>query len=168
MKRIIIPLVILALLAGLLGAARWILNNFKPPEKAEATATPNLTVTAVETLDVDNVAGVWTTVRLEAMEGTDRALYSREVVEEEKVTDSVSREVDADALRRITKIVEVSRFDRAAEHPEMDPYQVPDETSRIKITLAGGASFTVTSLMELTETETNAWKAIVETLDSYR
>ena len=79
----------------------------------------------------------------------------------------VVREVDADEelLRRIGDTIRDGGLEGAANLPERDPYVMPDVTAKMTVT-EPYREFTVTSLMELSADQQNAWNAVIALLES--
>lgn len=84
-----------------------------------------------------------------------------------ETAEPVVREADADAalLDRIGEALLNAGLERAANYAERDPYRMPDVTSRMKVT-EPYFTFTVTSLMELSEQEQTGWNEVVQLIEA--
>lgn len=76
-------------------------------------------------------------------------------------------EIDADIalLTEIGDVILQGGLEAAGNYPERDPYRMPDVTSRLKVT-EPYRTFTVTTLMELSEREQTAWNEVVRLLEN--
>ncbi len=74
-------------------------------------------------------------------------------------------EADESLLTEIGNVILYAGLERAGNYPERDPYRMPDVTSRLKVT-EPYHTFTVTSLMELSELEQNGWKEAVRLMEA--
>lgn len=73
-------------------------------------------------------------------------------------------EADGELFDRIETIILRAGLERAGNYPERDPYQMPDITSHLKV-VEPYRTFTITSLMDLNESELQAWNEIVTILE---
>ncbi|MDO4852886.1 MAG: aldo/keto reductase [Clostridia bacterium] len=74
-------------------------------------------------------------------------------------------EVDEALLTEIGDAILQAGLERAAHYPERDPYRMPDVTSHLKVT-EPYYTFTVTSLMDLSEWEQNGWNEAVRLMEN--
>ncbi len=74
-------------------------------------------------------------------------------------------EADEALLTEIGNAILQAGLEEAGNYPERDPYRMPDITSHLKVT-EPYYTFTVTSLMELSETEQNGWNKVVRLMEN--
>ena len=74
-------------------------------------------------------------------------------------------EADEALLTEIGDAILRAGLEHAAHYPERDPYRMPDVTSHLKVT-EPYFTFTVTSLMELSELQQNGWNEVVRLMEN--
>lgn len=120
-------------------------------------------VDEIEYEETNHITGA--TYRLYAKrEGTVHLMLERKGTAD---AEPVVWEADADEalLTEIGDVILQGGLEAAGNYPERDPYRMPDVTSHLKVA-EPYRTFTVTSLMELSEREQAAWNEVVRLLEN--
>lgn len=161
----IILLIVLGILitAGVIAVIAKRRQHTFEPMVDEPGMVYEVIVDEIEYVETDHITGG--TYRLYAKrEGNVHLTLERKANAD---AEPVVLEADADEalLTEIGDVILEGGLNAAGNYPERDPYQMPDVTSRLKVT-EPYRTFTVTSLMELSEREQSAWNEVVRLLEN--
>lgn len=166
MKKIWIVIIIIVgalILTGIVAllVLRFITRHYFQPMDGPGMIY-EVVIDGIEYVRNDNVSGG--SYRISAKRDGKIRLEMEE--KENADAEPVIREAEADEelFDRIEELILEAGLERAGNYTELDPYVMPDITSRLKV-VEPYHTFTITSLMELSESELQAWNEIVAILE---
>ena len=121
-----------------------------------------VTVDQIEHVENDNVNGGM--YRITATRGATIHIIAERKADADAEPVVTETDADIELFDRIGDIIRKAGLERAGYYPERDPYRLPDVTSHLKVTEPYHV-FSITSLMELSDAEQEAWNEIVALLE---